>query len=470
MVCGVCGGGFETGKRLSDHIKKAHSLRGEEYTIQCCYGGVRPTCVSCGAMTRYTSFSFREHCVGCKDVAAASGGRRGGKAPAWNRGKTKETDDRIQQQAAMFTGTGNPFFGRRHSQTSIERIRVGKRITPQQLSERITSRPGLTSDVNYSEYTSRQRQYLPFRCDVCGVTSEKTLQAFERGSLCGRCHPNSSSQAELEIGDFIQALGFEVSRNNRRVISPKEIDVLVAERSFGLEYEGLFWHSEAGGKTPSAHLHKTRECERMGIALLRVYADQWRTKRPIVESMVRHRLGLSKHRIHGRQCTVAEVSGKTAARFMDRSHMYGSTAAGKAFGLTHDGALVAVVTLRVPRQRRHREMGLVEIARFASAPNTVVLGGFQKLLPHAVEWARGREFSGMISYADLDTGTGGVYLKAGFELMGETGPSYWYTNGVDRLDRFKYRAKQGRSEREVAGESGVYRIYGAGSRIFTRKF
>jgi hypothetical protein len=76
----------------------------------------------------------------------------------------------------------------------------------------------------------------------------------------------------------------------------------------------------------------------------------------------------------------------------------------------------------------------------------------------------------MISYADLDTGTGGVYLKAGFELIGETGPSYWYTNGVDRIDRFRYRARSGRSEREVAGESGVYRIYGAGSRIFTRHF
>lgn len=260
MRCEVCQDELETGKRLSNHIKAAHGLSGEEYTVRYSHGGVRPTCPACGSATRYVAFSFKKYCSGCRAEAEAEGGRRGGKAAAWNLGKTKDTDERVRQQAARFTGAGNPFFGRRHSADAVERIRAGKRITPDQLQERISARPEFTAGVSYEEYTSRQRQYLPFTCTKCGETSEKTLQAFERGSMCGRCYPNTSSQAEIEIGDFVRDLGFEVSRNNRRIISPKEVDVLVQDRGFGLEYEGLFWHSEENGKSPRAHLQKTQEC------------------------------------------------------------------------------------------------------------------------------------------------------------------------------------------------------------------
>jgi hypothetical protein len=152
------------------------------------------------------------------------------------------------------------------------------------------------------------------------------------------------------------------------------------------------------------------------------------------------------------------------------SHLYGHTVHRRAFGLMHDGELVSVVTLRVPRQRGHRTQGLVEIARFASALNTVVCGGFQRILPHVRKLASQSGFKGIISYADLDTGTGGVYQKAGFQVAGETGPAYWYTNGTSRIDRFKFRAQGERSERDVARDARVYRIYGAGSRILVMQF
>jgi hypothetical protein len=470
MKCLICDENFDLGKRLSDHVKKTHGLNSEEYTVKFLLGGSRPACPSCGGQTRYTAFSFKRYCADCKSVAAVEGGRRGGKAPAWNRGQTRETDERIARHAQAATGEGNPFFGRRHSFTSLERMRASRRITPEQLAERVSSRADGSLEVDYGDYTSRQLQYHTFRCAECGETSEKTLQAFERGSLCMRCHPSSTSRAEIEIGDFVRDCGYEVSRNNRRFIAPKEIDVLVESRGFALEYEGLFWHSEESGKSPRAHLHKTQECARRDVILLRVYADQWRDRRPVVESMIRHRLGCTSRRIHARKCSVVDVSSKEAMQFMAVSHLYGHTVHRRAFGLMHDGELVSVVTLRVPRQRGHRTQGLVEIARFASALNTVVSGGFQRILPHVRKWASQSGFKGIISYADLDTGTGGVYQKAGFQVAGETGPAYWYTNGTSRIDRFKFRAQGERSERDVARDARVYRIYGAGSRILVMQF
>ena len=41
-----------------------------------------------------------------------------------------------------------------------------------------------------------------------------------------------------------------------------------------------------------------------------------------------------------------------------------------------------------------------------------VSGGFQRILPHVRKWASQSGFKGIISYADLDTGTGGVYQNS----------------------------------------------------------
>jgi hypothetical protein len=111
--------------------------------------------------------------------------------------------------------------------------------------------------------------------------------------------------------------------------------------------------------------------------------------------------------------------------------------------------------------------GAVEICRFATVLGHHVPGGFQKIFSRCVTWAREAGFKSIMTYADLLTGDGSVYIKAGFTHVGRTGLSYWYSDGRRRFDRFKFRAKSGKSEREVASEAGVFRVYGCGSNSFT---
>jgi len=66
----------------------------------------------------------------------------------------------------------------------------------------------------------------------------------------------------------------------------------------------------------------------------------------------------------------------------------------------------------------------------------------------------------------LRFGTGEVYSKNHFQFVGTTDVDYWYTNGKQRYNRFKYRAKNGKSEKHIAEESNVKRIYGCGSNIY----
>jgi len=53
-------------------------------------------------------------------------------------------------------------------------------------------------------------------------------------------------------------------------------------------------------------------------------------------------------------------------------------------------------------------------------------------------------------------------------LEKETGPDYWYSDGRKRFDRFKFRASNGKSEKIIASENNVFKIWGCGSNIFIK--
>ena len=73
-----------------------------------------------------------------------------------------------------------------------------------------------------------------------------------------------------------------------------------------------------------------------------------------------------------------------------------------------------------------------------------------------------------MTYADRRFGEGKSYEKCGFKLIGDTGIDYWYTDCDTRIDRSKIRAKDGKSELEIANESGFLKIHGCGSNIYIK--
>ena len=43
---------------------------------------------------------------------------------------------------------------------------------------------------------------------------------------------------------------------------------------------------------------------------------------------------------------------------------------------------------------------------------------------------------------------------------------YFYTDGYKRFNRFKFRAKNGKTEKLIAEENNLYKIYDCGSDVF----
>lgn len=401
------------------------------------------------------------------------GGQKGGHAPAWNKGETKHTDVRIAKQAEAMTGENNHFFGKKHKPETIERIKGVKRLTRDEYIARTTSRPEFTCLTSYEDYFDRQAQHLSFRCEKCGEVSEKSLKAFEMMSRCYICQPDGSKE-QHEIADFVRSLGFDVIDNDRAFLGGKEIDIWIPSAVFGIEFNGLYYHSHDETGRKDRHLEKTKMCHERGARLMHVFTDEWRDKSDIIKSMIRHRLNIQSRKLHARKCVVRNIDEKTAKSFFERTHISGSTGGCVAnLGLFYGEELVSVLSLRRPRQSKKYENHL-EIARFSTELDTHVMGGLGKLLKHAIEEARVKGASAILTYADLRFGRGSGYVQVGFEPAGMTALDYWYNDGVLRYNRFKFRARDGLTERELAEAAKVRRIYGCGSmryllRVETKK-
>ena len=465
LTCKICDYSFKNKRSLSTHITLTHKIKVIDYVVQYIHDGIRPLCFTCNKETRYTGQTFKKYCIEHSYLAEHEGGRKGGQAKAWNKGLTKACDVRIALQAESIKCENNPFYGKRHTQETITKIRTTKLLSRSDFAKRITE---CSNDfellTTYNNYFSRQQQYLELRCKKCDTILEKTLQTLERGTVCHICFPSSSSNAEREIYEYIISLGIkDVKANVKYIISPKELDIYIPSKNLAIEYNGLYWHSDMNDINKYAHKNKTKACNEKGILLLHIFSDEWEQKQEICKSIIQHKLKIAKRRIYARKCEIRQLDKNKAKQFLQRCHISGSAKCKIAFGLFYNDELVSVLTLRKPIQKRYNNT--IEIARFANELYTHISGGFSKLLKYAIEWCDD-SIKTIISYADLRFSDGSVYEKNNFICVKDTGISYWYNDGRKRFDRSAFKAKDRKSEAQIATENRVSKVYGCGSLLY----
>lgn len=296
-------------------------------------------------------------------------------------------------------------------------------------------------------------------------------------AICGRAHGRGcptcagrNSAGERELAEYVQSLlpGVEIHRADRTVITPKEIDIFIPNMGIGIEYNGLYWHSEKCGKDRSYHVQKLHAARAAGVRLLTVWEDDWRDRREIVEGMIAARLGVWRGaKVYARQCTVVTVDRTVAKRFLDRTHLQGAVNGAYHQGLlSPEGELVAVLSTR--------RSGLTwTIERFATS--CLVPGGFSKLLAGLRREIAAGGGGVAATFSDNDHSDGKLYADTGFTMVRETAPGYWYVNGGTRHHRRLYQInrfrrdpelifREGLTERELAEVNGLVRVWGSGNR------
>lgn len=175
-----------------------------------------------------------------------------------------------------------------------------------------------------------------------------------RGIGCPHCISHIS-QAEQEIYNTVVSLveGDAVVQSDRSIIGGKELDIYVPDKHIAIEYNGLYWHSEACGRGKNYHYDKWKMCRDNGIQLITIWEDEWRDKQEIVKSMLAHKLGASQSkRIYARNTTITPLESPVARQFLDTYHIQGSCSSSAYFGLYDNfGEIVGSVLLE--KDRKH---------------------------------------------------------------------------------------------------------------------
>ena len=299
--------------------------------------------------------------------------------------------------------------------------------------------------------------------------------------LCTICNPISSysnSGHEIQLCEFIKNnYNNEIIENNRKIISPLELDIYIPDLKLAFEFNGLYWHSEVN-KENNYHLNKTDECEKKGIQLIHIWEDDWLYKQDIVKSIILNKLGKSENKIFARKTEIKEIyDNKLVREFLNKNHIQGFVGSKVKIGLFHDNELISIMTFgnrRIAMGKKSTNEGEYELLRFCNKLNTNVVGGASRLFKYFIKNYNSNE---MTTYADRSFSQGKLYETLGFKHDGKTKPNYYYIIDGIRHHRFNFRkdllVKQGfhknKTEHEIMIDRKIFRIYDSGNLKYSYK-
>ena len=329
-------------------------------------------------------------------------------------------------------------------------------------------------DYSKFEYTHYQTPGIM----ICKKHGEfmKSAASHLLGSSCNKCSLSSISKTESHLFNFILKY-IDCNQSNRKIIKPYEIDIYIPDLKIGIEYNGLYWHSELY-KENNYHLDKTELANSKGVSLIQIFEDEWITKQEIVESRLLNILGKTQNRIYARKCEIREISSKECRKFLDQNHIQGFVGGNVYLGLYQGDELVSLMTFGSLRKNLGQTSveGSFELLRFCNKLNTTVIGGASKLFKHFVLNYNPEK---IISYADRRWSEGELYLNLGFSFTGNSKPNYFYLDSSfsKREARFKYRKSELvrlgfdplKTEKEIMLERNFNRIYDCGTLKFEWK-
>jgi hypothetical protein len=296
-------------------------------------------------------------------------------------------------------------------------------------------------------------------------------------TYCTKCNLKNSnaSDAENNVRDFIEN---ELTIKTEKIsIDNKEIDIYLPDYKLGIEYNGLYWHSEFF-KNKNYHLNKTEICENQGIQLLHIFEDEWMFKREIVKSIIKSKLNIVDIRIFARKCQIKEIDSNKSREFLEDNHIQGNVNSKYKLGLFYNDELVSYMSFEKTRKsiEKNNENSYV-LNRFCSKLNTQVIGGASKLLKYFIRIYNPKS---IISFADKRYSNGNLYKQLGFIRIKDNMPSYFYfkNNELVRYHRFNFRKEilikrgfdKNKTEFEIMTDNNYIKIFDCGNIKYLLEF
>jgi Zn finger protein HypA/HybF involved in hydrogenase expression len=303
-----------------------------------------------------------------------------------------------------------------------------------------------------------------FKCKKCNTVFESGI--YNEPS-CPICNPKPISSGEEEVYEFLKSLNVSIIKNDRSILNGKEIDFLI--NNLGIEYDGLYWHSEEKGAYSTYHLEKTEEALLKKINLIHIFEDEWIYKKNIVKSIIKNKLGIIENKYYARNLELKNINNKMAFTFFERNHIQGGSYGNINYGLFNNEEMIFCISFTKSRFNRKYNY---EILRMASKLNSIIVGGFEKCLKHFKEIYKGN----IITYVDRRYFNGNSYIRCGFEFSHNSNPNYYYFKDQKRFSRIKFQKHKlnnllenfdpSLTEKENMKINGWNWIYDCGNSVF----
>lgn len=347
---------------------------------------------------------------------------------------------------------------------------AGRRISNAEFLRRLATHTDTI--IPLERYRGALRK-ISCRCNVCQNVWHTIPYSLMRGIGCPSCARKNTphvSRGELEVFEWIKR-GFPDAESSSRILNPYELDIYIPSKKFGIEYNGLYWHSSA--RIPSVyHKNKQELAASKGIRIVFVYEDTWRYRQQVVKKTIKHLLGRTTKTFYARKLEMRYTPSICRVRdFYERNHLQGAPHHGQTYGLFSGSMCVAAMTFANIQSVRGTPKvdGHYELVRYATVGN--VVGGASKLF---TAFLRNNNPLKILSYSDNDWFTGDVYSRLGFTCVGKPRPDYMVFDGSllrkhkstvcrrNLAKRLGSAFQPSLSEQANCELHGIHRIYNSG--------
>jgi hypothetical protein len=337
-------------------------------------------------------------------------------------------------------------------------------------------------DENWLKDANETKSLTDISTDLV-VTYRTVYLAFERAGITPKFFIPKYNKTEKDIQEYIKNdLHIQdILINDRNLIKPKEIDILIQEKNVAIELNGIYWHSyDHVPNKEERERHKTKMmlCREKNITLVQFWDDEWVNKTDICKDIIRRSLGKSKYVHYARNTEIQHIDTEDCNDFLSKHHIQGPRNGSIRYGLYHkqNKELLSVMVFGKSRYRKDCDY---ELIRYCTKHNQHVLGGIEKMFKKFMIENKPKS---IISYNDTRLFTGKSYEKLGFKKVSTSLDYYWVKNGrrlnrnltqkhklesllgKDNFDRLK-------TEDENLLSNGYRKLYGCGQEcwLFNKK-
>lgn len=354
--------------------------------------------------------------------------------------KSKQVQERIEKTNLKRYGVSNPLLNDEIQEkkriTNNERYGADNPLASTEIRDKINTTVRDRYGVENINHRHISPDILAQLDDVEWITNEYqtksiTTMANEMGvsiscirgylSKAGIVSTFITSSFENEVYEYIKSLtSKDIIRSDRKVLKGKELDIYIPDMGLAFECNGTYWHSELGGhKDKNYHLNKTVDSRAEGVTLIHIWQHEWDQNLDLMKSRVRSIMG-GNDRLYARKTTVIKPSREQVVEFLKANHIQGYCQYKHAYALEYNGEMVSLMTFGKSRYNKNIPH---ELLRYCNRAGLNVVGGASRLLKQFT-----RENDGnIISYCDRMRNTGNLYSMLGFELEGDSPPSFQYT-------------------------------------------